>query len=59
MEKNEAQISGFVVTKKAPIPLKKIFSKKNFFQLTYADMIFKTMCGIFFKQMGFEIFDFG
>ena len=29
MEKNKAQISGFAVTKKAPSPLKEVFSKKK------------------------------
>ena len=47
-EKNEAQISGFAVTEKAPSSSKKIFSKKNFFQHICVDMIFKTVCGNFF-----------
>ena len=29
MEKNDAQISGFAVVKKAPSPWKKFFEKKN------------------------------
>ena len=48
MGKNEAQISGFVVVKKAPIPLKKILQKKKFFQLICADMIFKMVSGYSF-----------
>ena len=48
MEKNEAQISGFAVVKKAPTPSKNFFSKDNFFQLIFADMTFKTVCGNFF-----------
>ena len=47
MEKNEAQISGFAVVKKAPNSLKIFFSKKKFFQLICADMIFKTVSGNF------------
>ena len=33
--------------------------EKNFFQLICVDMIFKTVCGNFFKQMGLEIFSLG
>ena len=48
MEKNEAQVSGFAVAKINL--LNKFFSKKEFFQLMCADMIIKTLCGIFFKN---------
>ena len=54
MEKNEAQISDFAITKKAASPEKKIFSKKYFFQLICIDMIFKTVCGFctpFWRQL--------
>ena len=37
---------------------KYLFQKKNFFQLICLDMIFKTVCGNFFKQMGLDIFKF-
>ena len=51
MERNEAQTSGFVVAKK-------VFQKKNFekkfFQRICADMIFKTVCRIFFKINGYR-----
>ena len=45
MGKNEAQINGFAVVKKAATPWKKVFSKKKFFQLIFADMIFKMVGG--------------
>ena len=51
MQKNDAKISGFAVAKK-------ISSKKNFFHLICADVIFKMLCGIFFEIMGLEIFKF-
>ena len=48
-KKNEAQVSGFAVVKKAPSPWKKIFTKKEkFFQFIWAYIIFKTVCGHFF-----------
>ena len=43
--------------KKLQVLEKKIFQKK-FLQLTCADMIFKTVCAIFFKSMHLEIFKF-
>ena len=49
MEKNDAQISGFAVVKKALSPWKKNFLKKEFFHLICTDKIYETMCGIFFK----------
>ena len=55
MEKNEAQISGFAVVKKAPSPCKNFFSKKKFFQLICADTIFKMVCGKFFKINGSRV----
>ena len=58
MEKNDAQISGFSVVKKAPSPWRKCFSKKKSVQLICTDTIFKTVCGIFFEIMGLEIFNF-
>ena len=39
--------------------LEKKFSKKKLIQLICVDMILKTVCGNFFKQMGLEIFKFG
>ena len=47
VEKDESQISGFVVAKKAPSLWKKNFSKKKFFQLICADMILKTLLKFF------------
>ena len=51
-EKNDAQISGFAVVKKAPSPWKKNFLKKKFFQLICTDKIYKTVCGNFLKING-------
>ena len=48
MEKNDAQISGFLVVKKAPSPWKKCFSKKKSVQLICADTIFKNGMRKFF-----------
>ena len=48
-EKNDAQISGFLVMKKALSPWKKCFLKKKIF---CADTIFKMVCGNFFKING-------
>ena len=50
--KNGAQISSFLVVKKAPSPWKKCFSKKKSVQLICADKIFKMVCGNFFKING-------
>ena len=47
MEKNDAQISGFSVVKKASSLCKKCFSKKKSIQFICAGMIFKTVCGSF------------
>ena len=58
MEKNETQISGFAVMKKAPSPWKKNFFEKKFSQLICADMIFKMVCGNISHIMGLEIFQF-
>ena len=51
MEKNGAQISGFLAIKKAPSTWKKNFQKK-YDQLIGADNIFKTVCGNFLKING-------
>ena len=48
-EKNDAQISGFLVMKKALSPWKKCFLKKKNF---CADTIFKMVCGNFFEING-------
>ena len=52
MEKNDIQISGFVVAEKAPSPWKKKFLTKKFFQLICEDKIYKTVCGNFLKING-------
>ena len=51
-EKNEPQISGFVIAKTAPTLSKTIFLKKKIIQLICADMIFQTLCGNFFEING-------
>ena len=52
MEKNDAQVSGFAVVKKAPSPWKKNIWKENFFQLLCTDKIYKTVGGNFLKING-------
>ena len=50
LEKNYKIRHGFAVAKKAPSLWKKNFSKKNCCQLICVNIIFKTLCGIFFKR---------
>ena len=50
MQNNDTQISAFLLVKKAPIPGKKHFFEKKFFQLICAgNKIFKTVCDFFEK----------
>ena len=58
VEKNETQISGFAVAKKAWSSWKKK-SKKGFFQFICADMIFKTVCGFFLNKWCSRYLSFG
>ena len=50
MEKNDAQISGFAVLKKAPSHWKKIKKKKNYSSLFV--QIYKKVCENFLKING-------
>ena len=50
--KNDAQVSGFAVVKKASSPWKKIFPKEISFKLICTDKTFKTVRGNFLKING-------